>query len=268
MSPHVAIPIRSSTPRCGAHRVACSTGFKLVVAILLAGCRQGSNGAQGEPAQAQPQAEAAPVAAAAAALPAEAMADVDAVLHCSTLAPGESLAVRLLGTIGPNGAWSLRDVHVEQAPGRIVITPEVNHVTGQMVIQMVMPLDRTLHLKLEPGMHRIEVRGREGTQVDSVRVTAGAQRPPPETRIAVDDAPAATALVTMTAEPGDGFVERIEYRELDATGASAWREAGGAERRGRTLVVRLQLPAGRVIEARAVDGQGGVDPTPASATLP
>jgi hypothetical protein len=201
-------------------------------------------------------------------MPAEAMADVDALLHSSILAPGESLAVRLLGTIGPNGAWSLRDVHVERAPGRIVITPEVSHITGQMVIQMVMPLDHTLHLALDPGLHRIEVLGREGTLVDSVRVTAGARRPPPDTRIEVGAAPGATALVTVTAKPGDGFVERVEYRQLDATGATAWREAGGAERRGGTLILRLQLPAGRVIEARAVDGQGGVDPTPASVTLP
>src|SRR5262245_60823723 len=56
---------------------------------------------------------------------APAVAQVDAVLHAHLLAPSESLAVRLLGTVGPDGNWSLQELRVERTDTGVRITPVV-----------------------------------------------------------------------------------------------------------------------------------------------
>jgi hypothetical protein len=202
------------------------------------------------------------------------VARVEAVLHTRVLAEGESLAVRLLGTIGPDGSWSLAETLQEPIPGGVRLTPVVHHRPGDMVIQMVIPLDEKIWVPLEPGVQRIEVRGRDSTFVASVRVGAGGNRLPPDTHVAyqvVTSGLRSNEFVVFESFPGDGFVESIQFRETGPDGPGPWQELPGCVREGTRLRGRLPVdPTSDVvsIEARAISGQGDVDPEPAALTLP
>jgi hypothetical protein len=202
------------------------------------------------------------------------LADLDAAFFCHAISPEESLAVRLLGTVGPDGSWSLDEVRVEPSDAGVVVLPVVRHTQADLAIQMIIPLDLVLRLHLDPGVQTIEVRGRNRTQVDSVLVVMDVGRPPPETRLELEAGLApGRILVRFEGVTGDGFVNALEFREVGGRGTAEWLPFEGAERRGASLVGSLQLelpPPGesRQVEARAIDGQGVADPTPATVELP
>lgn len=193
----------------------------------------------------------------------ELVAEVDQLLMAHRVAPGESLAVRLLGSIGPDGSYVLESLDVETRPGHVVIHPRVRRQPGDAFISMVLPLDRTVKLRLATGRHIVEVGGLQ----EVVEVAAGALRPPPEVRIE-SRPPVATGVelvvpVEIEARAGDGFVDRIEVRERTAAGESSWRDAESTQRQDEVLRawITIRRPAGdsvRTLEVRAVDGQGDV----------
>jgi hypothetical protein len=202
------------------------------------------------------------------------LAELDAALYCHAISPEESLAVLLLGTVGPDGSWSLDELRIEPSDTGVVVTPVVRHTRVDLAMQMIVPLDQVLRLHLEPGMQTVEIRGRNRTQVDSVLVALDAGRPPPETRLELEAGLApGRVLVHFEGEPGDGFVDALEFREVGQQGTAEWLPFAGAERQGAVLLGSLQLelpPPGesRQVEARAIDGQGVADPTPAVVALP
>ncbi len=204
---------------------------------------------------------------------ARAVAQVDAVLHAHVLAPSESLAVRLLGTVGPDGNWSLQELRVERTDTGVRITPVVQQGSARQVIQMVLSLDRVVWVHLPEGTHTVEVKGRDSTFTDRVQVAPGLTRPPPETRMAYQVVTAgvrALDFITFDALPGDGFIEAIEIRETRAGGPGAWRRLEDCQREGANLSGRLQVQENddlHTIESRAVDGQGDRDPQPALINL-
>ena len=211
------------------------------------------------------------------AVPVGLRADVESLLLAHQLAPGESLAVRLLGTVGPDGSWALEDVQVQREGDRVVLVPRVRHTPGVIAVQMLIPLDRIVRFPLEPGRHIVEVQGRERTLRETVVVRRGARRPAPTTEIHVGKQSVAGGVVPIeiVGTAGDGFVARIEWRPLPAAGSSgaspsAWREAQSMRTESASLQAWLELrpeDASR-IETRAIDGQGDPDLTPAVADLP
>ena len=201
------------------------------------------------------------------------VAAVEAVWHAHALAPSESLAVRLLGMVGPDGNWSLQEIRVERTDAGVRIVPVVKQGSARQVIQMVIPLDRIVRVHLPAGIHTVEVQGRDSTFTDRVQVAPSLTRPPPETRMAyqvVTSGVRALDFITFDALPGDGFVEAIEIRETRAAGRGEWRRLEGCLREGANLSGRLQVQENddlRTIESRAVDGQGERDPEPALINL-
>ena len=205
------------------------------------------------------------------------LADIERVLCAHQIAPSETLAVRLVGTIGPDGSWALDRVDVERSPDGVSITPHVRRVAGDAFIQMVMDLDRVERVTLPAGMHRVRVRGRERTLEEVVRVEPGVLRAPPE--VTMRSAPAVPhgdlelVNVSVTARASDGFVARVEVREVVETGPGTWQAPGFIQTEGDSTaaVFTVRRPAGdgeRRIDVRAIDGQGEISTPPASLLLP
>jgi len=199
-------------------------------------------------------------------------AAVDEVLLAHAIRPDESLGVHLNGTVGADGSWALDSVHVALRPdGAVVVEPRVRRVAGDNFIQMVIPLDVTVRVPLRPGMQRVIVQGKDQAIESEVRVAADARRAAPSLRLegAAPVAVGADAVVnvSVTATVADGFVERIEVREVAGGTASAWRAPDFVERAAsatRQGTVSIRRPAGdtaRRVEARAVDGQNAVSET-------
>src|SRR5262245_56463837 len=70
-------------------------------------------------------------AAALPALPPDSLrAVVESVHLAHTVAPDETLRVRLVGTVGPDGSWAADGVGVQHEPGRVVLVPRVRRVAG------------------------------------------------------------------------------------------------------------------------------------------
>lgn len=202
------------------------------------------------------------------------VAQVDAVLHARVLSASESLAVRLLGMVGPDGSWSLAEVAVDTIPGGVRLTPIVQHRPGGNVIQMLIPLDEEVRVPLQSGVQRVVVRGRDSTFTETVRVGPGAGRVPPDTHLGyqvVTSGIHSHQFVVFESFPGDGFVAAIEYREFRAAGPGPWQRLEGCQREGARLSGRMPVSMESdvlKIEARAVSGQGDRDPEPASMNLP
>ncbi len=205
------------------------------------------------------------------------LADIERVLCAHQIAPSESLAVRLVGTIGPNGSWALDRVDVERSADGVLITPHVRRVAGDNFIQMVMPLDRVERVMLPAGTHRVRVRGRERTLEEVVRVEPGVLRAAPEVTLrsapAVQQGDLEIVNVNVIAHVADGFVARVEVREVVGAGAGAWQPPSYVQTDGDSTVavVTVRRPAGdreRRIDVMAIDGQGGSSKPPASLLLP
>jgi hypothetical protein len=206
----------------------------------------------------------------------DSLASVERLLLAHHVRPDEPLAVRLLGTVGPNGSWALDAVEVQRTPGRIVLVPRVRRVPGDFFIQMVIPLDHTVSLDLPAGRHRVEVRCREGTLGDSVSVALQASRAQPQVRFErgepVETGTEIVVPVRLRAEVADGFVDRVEIRSVSGRMESPWQAPEAVERDGPALAgsQSIRRPSGdpeRRVEARAIDGQGQVSAT-ATLVLP
>jgi hypothetical protein len=74
------------------------------------------------------------------------LATVDSLVVPERVAAADTLSVRLLGTVGPNGCYSLDRLAVDRTPDRIRVVPHVRHA-GQAVCTMaIVPLDETIRL--------------------------------------------------------------------------------------------------------------------------
>jgi len=71
------------------------------------------------------------------------VATVDSVYAPAHIAASDTLSLRLTGTVGPNGCHSFDGFDVERADDQLTITPVVEHRTGQMCTQAIVPLDET-----------------------------------------------------------------------------------------------------------------------------
>lgn len=241
------------------HGIALGTALACTVLALATGCAPPAGSTQAGTSKAAPS-TAAPKS--------ELLADVDLVLHARAISPGESLAVRLLGTIGPDGNWSLAGIDVEHDATGLCIVPRVRRGNARQVIQMLIPLDEKIWVRLPAGSQRLEVRGSDSTFVESVAVSTGSTPRPPETHMAYRSMTSMTHardLLSIDTSPGDGFIDAIEVRETRAGVTSEWRILDGCIREGAELVGEIPLPEGhdlQKVEARAVDGQGQRDPSP------
>src|SRR5262245_10050229 len=211
----------------------------------------------------------------AAPMPESLLAVVESMHVARTVAPGETLQVRLVGSAGPDGSWAADGVDVRREPGQVVLVPRVRRVPGDAFIQMVIPLDVTIPLVLEPGSCNIEVRGRGAPQVARVEVRAGTRRALPSVRLEPGDPVAVQGgtmqPVRLRAATPDGWIARLEVRGFGPD-PQTWRDPGAAIPDGAGLVADIGIlrPPGdgaRRIEARAVDGQGTVS-EPAAIELP
>jgi len=197
--------------------------------------------------------------------------EVDALLMAHVITPEESLSVRLLGTVGPSGAYSLKDVPVSISGDQVFIMPNVRQAKEGNFIQMVIPLDHTLKLALPLGTWNVQVLAKQGTLAETVVVQADAQRSPPSTRIELGDAAASEQIsVRLRGECADGYVNRIEIRTIESGKAGAWQAAQEVSRQGGAIECMATLPrstAEMILEARSIDGQGVADASPARLTL-
>jgi hypothetical protein len=200
---------------------------------------------------------------------------VESVHLAHTVAPGETLQVRLQGTVGPDGSWAANGVDMQRSPGRVVVVPRVRRVPGDAFIQMIMPLDVTIPIVLEPGSCSIEVHGRGAPQVERVEVQSGARRTPPRVRLEPGDPVAVQGgtmqPVRLRAETSDGWIAKLEVRGFGPD-PQTWRDPGAALPEGAALVADVGVlrppgDAARRIEARAIDGQGAIS-EPATLDLP
>lgn len=201
----------------------------------------------------------------------DSLASVEQVLAAGSIRPDESLAVHLRGTVGADGSWALEQIEVRPVQGGALVVPRVRRVPGDMFIQMVIPLEATVRLALPPGKQRIEVLGRDGAMAIDVEVTPAAHRAAPVVRLeaapAIDVQDAAVVPLHVEATIADGWVERVELREVTAGTNGAWQAPEMVEPApaGLRATFSLRRPAGdaaRRIEVRAVDGQGAVsEPT-------
>jgi hypothetical protein len=71
------------------------------------------------------------------------VAAVDSLYAPTRIAATDTLSLRLTGTVGPNGCYSFDGFDVERSGGQLTITPVVEHRTGQMCTQAIVPLDET-----------------------------------------------------------------------------------------------------------------------------
>jgi hypothetical protein len=73
------------------------------------------------------------------------VAEVDSLDVPAQIAPTDTLAVRMKGTIGPNSCYGFEAFDVARSTGRLRVTPVVAHSTADNIAcaMAVEPLDRT-----------------------------------------------------------------------------------------------------------------------------
>lgn len=71
------------------------------------------------------------------------VAEVDSIHAPTQIAPTDTLSIRLTGTVGPNGCYSLDRIEEERSEEQLTLTPVVRHVTGQMCTMAIVSLDVT-----------------------------------------------------------------------------------------------------------------------------
>ena len=199
---------------------------------------------------------------------------VDAALMVHEVSPEESLSVRLLGAIGPSGAYSLQGIEVTTVGRDVYIVPTVARAADGNFIQMVIPLDHTVKLSLSKGRWTIHVLTTAGDRSESVFVSKSARLVRPTTQVEVGDpfeqSGGRAVRLQIRGECPDGFVERIEVRTVVDHKASTWQVAEEVRREGSSLIcmaVVQQQGGETVFEARAMTGQGFIDRSSATITL-
>lgn len=75
------------------------------------------------------------------------IAEVDSIHVSPQTGSTDTLSVRLLGTVGPNGCYSFDRFDVERTPDRLTITPIVQRITADDIActMALVPLDETYH---------------------------------------------------------------------------------------------------------------------------
>ena len=194
------------------------------------------------------------------AAPGNATAHVAVLLAPHVVAPGESIVVRLLGSVGPNGSWSLETVAVRRQGTSVELVPHVRRVPGDLFTQMVVPLDVSVGFVAFAALCEVRAIGCDSTLVVHLQVRKHARRSPPRVRIRAESPVAigaeAAVPVVIEATSTDGWVERLEIRN-----GAHWMPPDSVERDGSTLQARTMVrrpphDGPRRIEARAIDGQG------------
>ncbi len=71
------------------------------------------------------------------------VADVDSLGVPAHIAPSDTLSVHIVGTVGPNGCYSLDRIEEERSEGQLTLTPVVRHVTDRMCTMALVPLEET-----------------------------------------------------------------------------------------------------------------------------
>jgi hypothetical protein len=197
---------------------------------------------------------------------------VEAVLLAHEITPQESLRVRLLGTVGPRG-YRLHEVAVIRLDREVYLVPTVARSDSLPGVAPTVLLDHTVTLPLQSGRWLVHVLTVAEDRIESVVVRSRIRRLPPVTRIEVADPYAQSATTVhlhVRGECRDGYVDVIEIRRIEAGTPGPWRLAEVLRRDGAALVCSASLPRNGQelsLEARAVDGQGTVDPSPASFTV-
>lgn len=203
------------------------------------------------------------------------LAAVHAVWMAGTVAPGESLAVRLVGVAGPNGSWKLAEVRrepLEGNPSGVLLSPRVARVAGDLFIQMEIPLDAVVWIPT--GASRtltVCVAGRDTNVCAQVRVQAGARRAPAAVRLTRAAAVVADGdelvPVDVQATIPSGWVAALEWADGDGPAQRLDGVPAGAGLAGRILLRRPPGDGPRRVTVQAIDGQGARS-APAVLTLP
>jgi hypothetical protein len=197
--------------------------------------------------------------------PEERIGEIQSLLLPDVASPSETLAVRVVGTLGPDGSWASGGTSVQRGTSEVLIAPRVRRVPGDFFTQALVPYDTIIHVNLPPGDWTVRAAARDTILERAVSIRDGARRDAPRVQ-ANALAPSTSGEeqfvpVEVTATVESGFIGRIEWR--DAGGA--WMPVQVVEAPAATATVRfaVQRPAGdaaRRIEVRAVDGQGAVSP--------
>jgi hypothetical protein len=87
------------------------------------------------------------------------IATVDSLVAPQRIAPTDTLSVRLIGRVGPNGCYSLSAIEASRTEGDVRLVPRVRHERGGMCTMAIVPLDATYRVAppFEPGAFAIEV---------------------------------------------------------------------------------------------------------------
>lgn len=107
------------------------------------------------------------------------LAQVDTVEAPARITPTDTLQLRLRGTVGPNGCYSLVRVEQERTPTQVILRPVVRHSGEDACTMAVVPLDEgvTVAPPFEEGALRLVV---PQTDRSAIRTTVqvGAGRAP------------------------------------------------------------------------------------------
>lgn len=89
----------------------------------------------------------------------EGIATVDSLVAPQRIAPTDTLTVRLMGQVGPNGCYSLAGIDASRDADGVRLVPRVRHERGGMCTMAIVPLDATHRVDppFEPGSFTIEI---------------------------------------------------------------------------------------------------------------
>ena len=108
----------------------------MIIALGSAGCSGGTEVARTGGRTVVPQA------------PSTLIAGVDSIKVPARIAATDTLAVRLQGTVGPNGCYSFNRMAIERSPRQVRLVPLVQQTTGSdaACTTALVPLDETVRV--------------------------------------------------------------------------------------------------------------------------
>lgn len=128
----------------------------LMSGLLLSGCLSNKSAEQGRPAV-QPSKTS------------QHKVYIDAVDVVQQKADSREVLIRVKGNL-PNPAYRIIDYQVQIEGDQITIVPEVTYDKDAMVVQMLVPFEDTLTVKLEkPGEYKIYLEGRSKSVVKKLQ---------------------------------------------------------------------------------------------------